>query len=158
MKHLSQRRLFVTLMTLFATTFSVAITGPVLGAQADLLTDIVKIALLIAVSTACISFVMWSLTHLNIDSIPRGALAGFLTAVTIIPLPAFLSNLKNHIMHAHQTSGDSLFGAVSSAIPQAIDAGLYTFVDITKASLVAITASMILGAAISVYVTPRKLD
>jgi membrane protein YdbS with pleckstrin-like domain len=44
-----------------------------------------------------------------------------------------------------------------SAIPTAIDAGLYAFVDITKASLIAITASLILGAVISIYIAPKNL-
>jgi len=158
MRHLSQRRIFTTLMTIFATTFCVAITGQVLGGQADLFADILKIAVLIAVSTAVISFAVWTLTHLKRDSIPRGVIAGFLTAVMIIPLPAFVSNLKTQTFSAYQTSTDSLAAAFFSAIPPAIDAGLYAFVDITKASLIAVTASMILGAAISIYIKPRDAD
>lgn len=156
MKNLSQRRAFTALMTLFATTFCVAITGQVLGGQADLAADIFKIATLIAVSTSIISFTFWSLTHLKKDSVPRGVAAGFFTAVTIIPLPAFLANLKTETFSVYQNSTDNFFVAVFSAIPTAIDAGLYAFIDITKASLIAVTASMILGAVISVYIAPRS--
>lgn len=155
MKTLSQRRAFTLLMTIFATTFCVAITGQVLGGQADLLADILKIAVLIAVSTFIISFIYWTLTHLKKDGVPRGALAGVLSAVTIIPLPAFLANLKTQTFEAYQHTTDNFIAAMFSAIPTAIDAGLYAFVDITKASLIAITASLILGAVISIYIAPR---
>lgn len=157
MKRFSQRRLFTFLMTLFATAFCVAITGQVLGGQSDLLADIFKIAVLIAVSTAIISFIYWTLTHLKKDSIPRGAAAGFFTAVTIIPLPAFLANLKTYTFSVYQDSTDSFFAALFSAIPPAIDAGLYAFVDITKASLIAVIASMILGAFVARYAAPRAV-
>ena len=63
MKLASKRRKFVTLMTLFATSFSISIIGPKLGPQSDLLADTFKIALLVAVSTAIISFSAWTLTY-----------------------------------------------------------------------------------------------
>ena len=155
MRVLSQRRIFTLLMTLFATTFCIAITVQVLDGEADLFADILKIALLIAVGTAVISFTFWTLTHLKKDSVPRGAAAGFFTAIAIIPLPAFAANLKTLTLSAYKTSTESLIEAFFSAIPPAIDAGLYAFVDITKASLIAITASMILGVAIAIYIAPR---
>ena len=157
MKTLSQRRLFTILMTLFATTFCMAITLQVLGGEADLLADVLKIAVLIAVSTSFISFIFWTVTHLKKDSIPRGAIAGFCTAVTIIPLPAFLANLKTGTFSAYQNTTDNFFTALFSAIPTSIDAGLYAFVDITKASLIAVIASMIVGVFVARYVAPRAV-
>ena len=156
MKSFSQRRAFTTLMTLFATTFCMSITGQVLRGEADLLADIVKIAILIAVSTAVISFTAWTLTHLKKDSVPRGAAAGLFTAVTIIPLPAFLWHMKTQFLSAYGSSTDSVFSAILSALPPAINAGLYTFVDITKASLIAVIASIILGGFIARYIAPRS--
>jgi len=156
MKEFSQRRAFMTLMTLFATSFCVAITAQVLGGEADLLADIFKIAILISVSTAIISFIFWTVTHLKKDSVPRGIAAGFFTAIMIIPLPAFLATLKTQIFSADQNSTDSFFTGIFSAITIAVDAGLYAFVDITKASLIAIAASMILGAVVSIYIAPRQ--
>jgi len=143
------------MMTLFATTFCVAITGQVLGGQADLLADIMKTAVIIALSTAVISNAAWTLTHLKKDSVSRGAVAGLLTAVTIIPIPAFLWHLRTLTLAAYGTSSDNIIAAIFSALTPAITAGLYTFVDITKASLIAVIASMVLGAVIAYFITPR---
>ena len=86
MKPLSQRGAFTLLMTVFATTFCIAITSQVLGGQTDLLADILKIAVLIALSTAVISFTAWTLTHLKKDSVKRGAAAGAFSAAAIAAL------------------------------------------------------------------------
>ena len=142
-------------MTVFATTFCIAITGQVLGGEADLLADILKIAILIALSTAVISFTVWTLTHLKTDSVKRGAAAGFFSAIAIIPLPVFIANLKTLTFSAYQGSGESLISALFSALPPSINAGLYTFVDITKASLIAVIASLLVGAVIAYFIAPR---
>lgn len=151
MKNYSQRRLFTTLMTIFATTFVIAIAQGVFGGEADLIADVLKIAALVAVSTACLSFLAWTITHKTGGGMIRGALAGFITSVLIIPLPIFVWSLKTEIVSAYNNSTESLFVAVGSAILPAINRGLYTFIDITKASLIAVIASMILGAFISRY-------
>lgn len=153
MKTLSPRFAFTGLMTALATIFSAAITIALQGGEADLLTDILKIAVLIAVGTAASSYIFWTLTHLKQDSLARGAAAGFFTAVTIIPLPSFVAVLKSQTFSAYQSEG--LVSAVLSAVPTAIEAGLHTFVQITKASLIAIIASMILGVVITVCVAPK---
>ena len=155
MKPLSQRGAFTLLMTVFATTFCIAITSQVLGGQTDLLADILKIAVLIALSTAVISFTAWTLTHLKKDSVKRGAAAGVFSAAAIIPLPAFVANLKSLTLSAYESAGDSLIAAFFSAIPPSINAGLYTFVGITKASLIAVIASMIVGTVIAYFIAPR---
>jgi hypothetical protein len=155
MRPFSQRRAFTLLNTVFATTFCIAITGQVLGGEADLLADILKIAILIALGTAVISFTAWTLTHLKTDSVKRGAAAGVLSAIAIIPLPAFVANLKTLTLSAYEGSADSLISAFFSALPPSINAGLYTFVDITKASLIAVVASLLLGAVIAYFIAPR---
>lgn len=155
MRRLSQRRVFTLLMTVFATTFVIAITGQVLGNQGDLLEDILKIAGMVSFSTAVVSYVAWTLTHLKHDGVRSGVLAGFLSTVAIIPLPIFAWTLKTEFFAGYQSGSDGLFAAFVSAMPTAINAGLYTFIDITKASLIAIIASMILGGVISYYVAPK---
>lgn len=153
MKPVSKRRIFVTLMTLFATSFVISIIGPKLGPQSDLLADTFKIALLVAVFTAGISFAAWTVTHWRGDSPFRGAVAGALTACLIVPLPAAAWTFKTEVFSAYQEMG--LFNAVFSAVPPTIGAGLYTFVDITKASLIAVMGSLCLGAAIAYYVAAK---
>ncbi len=156
MKAASKRRIFTTLMTLFATSFVISIIGPKLGPQSDLLADTFKIALLVAVSTAIISFSAWTLTHWKGDSSLHGAAAGALTALLIVPLPAAAWTFKTEVFSAYQEMG--LIPAIFSAILPTINAGLYTFVDITKASLIAVSGSLCLGAAIAYYMAAKTRD
>ena len=156
MKTASKRRIFSILMTLFATSFVVSIIGPKLGPQADLLADTFKIAALVAVCTALIGFAAWTLTHWTGDSHLRGALAGAVTALLIVPLPAAAWTFKTEVFSAFPNAG--LIGAVFSAVPPTVGAGLYTFVDISKAAIIAVVGSLCLGAAISYYVDVKALN
>lgn len=155
MRVFSQRRTFVVFMTVFAVPFVIVISRLKLGQQADLLSDSLKIGLLVAMSTILISFVTWTITHFRKASIIRGALAGLISSLLIIPIPSAAWRLKSMTLSAYQDTADTLFEAVISAVPHAIASGLYTFVDITKASLVAVVASVILGGVIARYI-PKK--
>jgi len=148
MKPLSQRRAFVVLMTVFATPFVMAVSRAKLGQQADLLTDILKIGLLIAVSTAIVSFCVWSVMHRNESSKLRGSLAGLFSSILIIPIPAAVWTLKTQTLDAY-ASGSNAIEAALFAIPHAVTSGLYTFVDITKASVIAVGASVVLGLVVA---------
>lgn len=156
MKPLSQRRAFVIFMTAFATPFVIAISRLKLGQQADQITDSLKIGLLIAVSTAFISFCVWTLLHRNKGSKLRGAIAGLVSAFLIIPIPAAIWTLKTETLNGYQERGESIFEAAFFSIPNAIHSGLYTFIDITKAALMAVVASMILGVIIAHYLPARS--
>jgi len=153
MKAYSERRIFTTLMTLLATSFAVSIVGPKLGPQVDLLEDTLKIGGLVAVFTALISFSAWTLTHWKGRGLIRGAIAGAITALLIVPLPAAAWTFKTSLVSAYPDVG--LIRAVFSAIIPTISSGLYTFVDITKASLIAFIGSCCLGAAVSYYVAAK---
>ena len=157
MKPLSQRRAFVMFMTVFATPFVIAISRLKLGRQADLLTDSLKIGALMAVSTAVISFCAWTVMHRRKSSKLRSGLAGLASALLIVPIPSAAWTLKTQTLHAYQ-NGSSMLEAVFVAIPNAVTSGLYTFVDITKASLIAVGASVVLGIAIAYYLPASAKD
>jgi len=143
-------------MSILATGFAVGIWRQRFSWQSDLLADLSKIGILIAVSTAAISFAMWTLTHRRAprdkDSIVRGALAGVVTALVIIPLPAAVWAFKTEFLSLYQSGA---IGAAFEALPLAIKAGLMTFVDITKASLVAVLGSLFVGAACAYFIPQR---
>lgn len=157
MKPLSQRRTFVILMTMFATPFVIAISRLKFGRQADLITDSLKIGVLVAVSTIAISFCVWTGMQGKKRSILRGGLAGLVSALLIVPIPSAVWTFKAQTLEAVQT-GSNLIEAFFPSVPIAVTAGLYTFVDITKASLVAISASAVLGMAIAYYLPDRPKD
>lgn len=153
MKASPERRIFTTLMTLLATSFAVSIVGPKLGPQVDLLEDTLKIGGLVAVFTALISFTAWTLTHWKGRGVLRGALAGAITALLIVPLPSAAWTFKTSIITAYPDIGFDR--AIFSAILPTISSGLYTFVDITKASLIAFIGSCSLGAGVSYYMAAK---
>lgn len=155
MNLVSQRRAFTGTMSILATAFGVVISRDVLGEQADLFADVFKISALIFVGTAAASFVFWTLTHLRRASVFRGGIAGFLTALCLIPLPNFGWALKTEFLSKFQGGTEGFLSAIFSSIPAAINAGLYTFIDITKASLIAIAASVIIGGACAHFIPPK---
>jgi len=155
LRQLSQRRAFVIGMTVFATPFVIAISRWKLGPQADLFTDSLKIAVLMAVSTFIISYFVWMLTHVKKDTLAGGAFAGLISAVLIVPIPAAVWTLKTQTQRAYQNETESLMEALLSAVLPAVHSGLYTFIDITKASLTAVMASTLLGLVIAKFI-PAK--
>lgn len=147
---LSQRRIFTGLMTGLSTLFGVGLMAIRYGHQADRLTDIVKIAVFMAVLSLMIAFTLWTWLHHRAHAAPlRGAVAGALTALCLIPLPFFASALKDGVFAAYKNGGAGLLEAVFRAIPQAIETGALTFIYLTKASLIAVILSAALGYAVS---------
>ncbi len=141
-------------MSILATVFVAAITIQKLQHQADFLGDTVKIASIAAVGTASAGFVCWTILHMNVSlltnrPILRGALAGVLTALLIIPLPVFAWTLKTEVLGAYGSGDAAFLGALWQALSPAIKNGLETFAYISKASVVAITASLIVGGYIA---------
>ena len=157
MKPMSQRRAFMSLMCLLAPAFAVGVTGQKYARQADVLTDSLKIAVLITVSTAIVGFVIW--TFLSSRFAPfksqpllRGAIAGLITAFFIIPLPAFGWSLKNELLNAYQSGQSDLLMIAIKSVFISLKWGLLTFVEITKASLTALIGSSVVGAGVAHYV------
>ena len=160
MKHLSQRRAFVGLTSIIATAFVIGIWRQKFSYQADFREDLLKISVCIALCTAIVIYVLWTLTHLKTaasrrNAYIRGALAGALTALIIIPLPNFAWGFKAEFLNQHQASTDGLVTLVLKAGFIAIERGLMTFVDITKASLIAVFGSAFIGFGVARYVQPK---
>jgi hypothetical protein len=156
MTTLSQRRTFVLLMTLLAT-----LTGAAYGAyetrgHPDIIGDVIKIGGLISVVTLCASYIFWTATHLKEDSVFRGGLAGILTGLAIVPAPYFASGLKAEFFLLYSAGNDGLIVTCLKAMLPAVQNGLATFLLLSKVSIIAVTASMILGAAIAKWVLPRS--
>ena len=159
MKLLPQRRAFTSLMSVLATAFVIVVWRQKFSYQSDFLGDIIKVSVCIAISTAIVSFVMWTLTHLKQapfknNALARGALAGGLTALIIIPLPTSAWVFKTEFLSAYHAGGTGLFSAAFKAGFLGIKLGLGIFIEITKAALVAITGSMAVGMGVTHYFNP----
>jgi len=151
---------FTTLMALFAPAFSIGVMGQKYARQADVISDTIKIGILIALCTAIVSFVIWTcmssrFAPFKTRPLLRGAIAGCLTALIIIPLPAFGWSLKTELISAHQ-SGQLGLGTILMSFFTAIKWGFLTFVDITKASLIAVIGSSAVGAFVTYYIPTKQ--
>jgi len=156
----SQRRAFTSLMALLAPAFAVGVMGGKYARQADVISDSIKIAILLALCTAFVSFMSWTIMFsrfapFKTRPLLRGAIAGFLAAFIIIPLPAFGWSLKTELLSAHQSSQLGL-GMFFKSLFISIKWGLLTFIDITKASLLALIGSAAMGAAVAHYVPMKR--
>ena len=148
----SQRRAFTALMSMLAAAFVMVIWRQKYGWQSDFLEDLVKIGLFIAVSTAVISFIVWTLTRYLKEGVFRNLLAGAVTAMIIIPLPAMVWNFKTEFLAAYQAGQSGILGAALHAVPFALKASTWTFIEVTKASFIAVLGSMSLGALIAHFI------
>ena len=148
LKGLSQRLVFTLVMTIAATSLGGLIVLSKLHWQSDFITDLLKTFFVIGVGTAVTSFVFWTLVVRSNPNIIRGASAGLLTALAVIPIPAFSWTFKTEFFQSYQEAQLGFLVSISDAIWPAVKSGLYTFEDITKASLVAIIASIFVGFAV----------
>jgi hypothetical protein len=156
---LSSRTLFVCVMTFLATAFGVFMSALKLGLQTDLTTDLVKIGLILLLGTALVSRAAWAVAHIGVPSAKstafRGALAGLITALLIIPLPRFSWVIKRDLVAGYEKAETSVTTVFFESLPNAVEAGLYTFTMITKASLAALIGSMIVGYVVAVTATDK---
>ena len=155
MKKLSQRLAFTSAMTVMATLFGSLMAIYELHWQSDVVFDVIKITSVLALGTVIASYVFWTLTHVRADSLQRGAAAGGLTGFTIIQLPFFASAFKTAFLTNIAGGQTGLVTAFVSAVLPALKSGLMTFQIITKVSLIALVASIILGIIIAKIIPPR---
>lgn len=150
---LSQRRLFIGLMTSLATLFGSALATWEIRGQSDIIADVLQISLIIAVGTTFLSAAFWTLTHMKRShagtSPMRGLIAGVFTALFIVPLPVFASKFKHEFLDAYDGSPSHLLSAFFEALLPAFITGLQTFQVLTKAALAAVILSAALGYTIA---------
>lgn len=158
MKTLSQRSVFTGVMSGLATIYGCLAAVIRLGGQTDIIADVAKIAFVIAIGTAFLSFIFWTAAYNSRKDIWRGGLAGFLTAILIIPLPFFASTFKAELFLSLDSGSSGLLEAVFMAIPPAMKSGLLTFVDISKLSLIATIGSIVVGLMVAYFVQSQPSE
>ncbi len=155
MRHTSQRLVFTSAMTFLATLSGTAYAAYELSWQPDVVVDVVKIGVLLAIGSACVSFVVWTLSHLGKDSVFRGGIGGLITGLAIVPIPYFTSTLKTEFSRIHTLENGASFISSLKALLFATKTGLETFLIISKVSLIAVISSVILGVIIAKIIPPR---
>ena len=94
-----RRSRFVITLSILATLYGSILAYRLLHYQADVFSDIAKMTGLIFITSAVLAYFWWTVIVLKfntgISEGPKGgALAGFLTALSIIPLPTFVGAFK----------------------------------------------------------------
>ncbi|MEP3890369.1 MAG: hypothetical protein ABJN69_07860 [Hellea sp.] len=146
--HYSRRAAFTGAATILATLFGAAMAAYQLRGQSDLVLDVVKIAAVLAIGTACVSYAVWGLIHRKASNYLRGGLAGLLTSLLVIPLPNFVSAFKTEFLKGIKTGEAGFLIPAFDAVLPAVKTGLLTFVVLTKVSLVAVIACLCLGVIV----------
>ena len=95
------RKRFVLTLSMAASVYGAVWAYRLIGYQTDSVTDILKFCALIFLSCLFFSYVWWRLIRTKLTGLKSGALAGGLTAISIIPLPTFLGALKSHYVANH---------------------------------------------------------
>ena len=114
-------------MSGLATLFGSYLAAHRIFGQADVLIDVIRIGGVIAVGTAMLSFVFWTVTHLREKVPSEEPSRGLLTALCVIPLPISTWKLKTDVLLAYTSDSAHLFATVIDTIPSAIATGLLTF-------------------------------
>lgn len=132
-----QRRFkFVLILSSLAAIYGAILAYRLLHYQADAVSDILKMSILIFFVTALAAFFWWSLLWRfkdRLGTVLTGALAGFLTALTVIPIPTFLGAFKRDLS-AHQD--------IFSALQAGLEYSLATF---SLAEILALPLSALVG-------------
>ena len=139
---LSRRPQFVGLLSCLAALYGAVLAYRLFHSQADVISDILKFSVLVFCTTALLSYFWWTLIMganrvVRLSNISKGALAGLLSAVSIIPVPSFLGGLK----HSFTLHADMVL-----AVQAGIDNVVFTF---SLAEFLALPMSAVLGAFVA---------
>ena len=95
MTKISKRRRFVLVLTGLGTIYGSLLAYRLLGAQPDILSDVLKLTLIVFFGLLVLSTFWWSVITRRIKGPSGGALAGFFTAICIIPVPTLIGGFKS---------------------------------------------------------------
>ena len=128
------RRKFVLTLSLLAAAYGALLSFRLLGWQADILSDVIKMSALVFSLTLLVSFCLWTVIRPRLSGTMGGALAGGLTALILIPLPTLLGGFKSSFI----TQGHGFAAALK-------EASAYSLSTFSAAEFVAIPLSMAVG-------------
>ena len=114
---ISRRLRFVITLSIFAAIYGAIWAYRLLAYQADAFSDITKMTGLIFIVTLIMSYFWWTVIVMISKRVSAkgGALAGFLTAICVIPLPTFFGAVKGDFVANHD-----LMSAIGAGITYSI--------------------------------------
>ncbi|MEP1230311.1 MAG: hypothetical protein ABJG88_06515 [Litorimonas sp.] len=130
---ISRRARFVSALSSLSAIYGAILTYRLLGFQADAVSDILKFSALVFVITLIAAYMWWTVLSLKLRSVALGAIAGGMSAVTVIPLPTFIGGFK------------SSYDASADIITTASLAAQYSLSTLSLAEFIAIPLSIVVG-------------
>lgn len=114
-------------MVVFSTLYGGLIAYRSFGFQADVLSDIVKVSVVVGLATGIFAFVFWSLMIRKHETYIRAAIAGILTAIFVLPAPSFVWALKTQIRTALNSEAGMALSEMSSTFTLTAENFLWSF-------------------------------
>lgn len=130
---LSKRFRFVATLTGLGTIYGAILVFRLLGHQADVLSDVLKLSLVIFLALLPLSAFWWTVMTAKIKGPIGGMLAALLTGICIIPVPTFVGGFKSHFSEHHQV------------ITAAMEAARYSLSTLSLAEFIALPLCAIAG-------------
>lgn len=120
-------KLFTVLMVIFSALYGGLIAYRTFGFQADYMTDIVKVSLAVGLATGLFAFFFWTLILRKKETYLRAALAGILTAICVLPVPAFIWAVKSQIHTVLNAETEAMLSEIGSIFSLAGENFLWSF-------------------------------
>lgn len=140
-------------MVVFSALYGGLIAYRSFGFQADVLSDIIKVSVVVGLATGVFAFLFWSFMMRQKETYFRAALAGILTAICVLPVPSFIWALKTQIRTAFNSEASMALSELGSTLTLTADNFLWSF------SLAeAVTLPMSAAVGLFVIWKSQKLD
>jgi len=118
------------------------LTYRLLNGQADALSDIFKISVLIGASTASLAFVFWTAVMRTTQTAVKGAWVGSLSALCALPIPPFAWAAKTELSYILNNQTNINLSNIGRILFVTLDAFIANF---SLAEALAIFMSAVLG-------------
>lgn len=149
-----QRTVFSLSFMVLATLFGTAVAAWRLNLQDDLIYDLIKIGGLIAFASLTLAYTFWSGLCDQPARPIQGGFAGLVCGVLIVPLPFFAAGFKEGFFALYDSGSATISASFFGGLIHAINTGMYTYIEMTRASLAAVLGSFILGYSVARFYRP----
>ena len=85
-------------LTGLGTIYGSLLAYRLLGAQPDIISDVLKLTAIVCVGLLILSTFWWTVITHKVKGPSGGALAGFFTAICIIPVPTLIGGFKSQLV------------------------------------------------------------
>lgn len=122
-----RRTYFTVSMAGFSALYGGLIAYRMFKAQDDFIFDILKVFIAVGFATAVFAFLFWSLLLRKKEGYAKAAIAGLLTAICVLPVPAFIWAVKSQIHSLFNTDMGIVLSGIGSVLSLTAENFLWSF-------------------------------